>query len=326
MNVKFRRFEQKDSKTLIDCIRDEYGDTYFRKNFYDEENLLKTFESAGINFFVAEKSGEIAGILGYDHLKYTCELTTGIINKKFRGQHISKPMFEYVIAEIRKQDTLSASGYPVLYHNTVQKILVNLDFKPVGFLLSDLMSANISSSYIGNDLKEFKKSYGLMIMKNKFDDVRKIHLPSEQVNFAGKIYRSLGLKIDIDTELHGLYGMTEIEFENDSIEKTCTITIKNSGEDLIRKIQELHSKFDSEQQTFNIYLDISDEKSVNAYEELIKCGYFFTGLKPICSEHEFMIMHNPRKTSVDFDKFILAQDFEQIRDYVKKQYERRIEK
>ena len=94
---------------------------------------------------------------------------------------------------------------------------------------------------------------------------------------------------------------------------------------MIQKINEIQNKYTEPLQTFNILLNMNNKAANMAYEKLKSIGYFFTGIKPICSEKEIMIMNNPKDTAINFDTFAVTNKFSKIKNYVKKYYDRRIE-
>ena len=56
-----RPFASGDEQGLLECIRDEYGDSYFKRDFYDVGKLREKAMGEHYVFFVAEACGEIAG-------------------------------------------------------------------------------------------------------------------------------------------------------------------------------------------------------------------------------------------------------------------------
>lgn len=41
LNLLLRQYREGDEEGMIACIRDEYGDTYFKRGFYDPAYLKK---------------------------------------------------------------------------------------------------------------------------------------------------------------------------------------------------------------------------------------------------------------------------------------------
>ncbi len=47
-------------------------------------------------------------------------------------------------------------------------------------------------------------------------------------------------------------------------------------------------------------------------------GYFFTGLKPLCSKREYLVMHHRGETEIFWEDYAASGEFSEILDYVRK--------
>ena len=174
--------------------------------------------------------------------------------------------------------------------------------------------------------ENLKHPQGIMIHRLGKKNAGKIYLPSEHLEIAQRIYNSLRVKYQIETESEKLIGKSEMIVENDEVQCNCKIEVMLSGADLIEQVEKIHSKFISKYQTFNIFLNISDPKSIESYNALTKIGYFFAGFQPLCSECEIMVLHNPQKVPINMQTFTLTPKFRKICDYVEKFYNERCQK
>lgn len=327
INVRFRQFKSSDVESFIDLIRDEYGDRYHKRDLYDPDYIIHQQESGKMITYVAEKSdGEIIGCLSLTRnlpRETSCGISSGIVLKKYRRYYIFRNFSKYIAAQVRKLPNISAIYCRlVLYHDITEKLMERLGLKPTGFVPQLIIAQNFQHSFSIDE--NLKHTLGFTIRKVSKHDAGRIYIAEEHREFAQEIYKSLKVKFELIHESQPLNGQTIWNFTNDSIQQNCMIEIDSAGEDLISKIESLHSQFNSDLQTFNIFLNMSDSKSVTAYQILKKLGYFFAGFKPLCSEREVMILHNPRKVSINFDLLTLTENFSKIRDYVKKCYEGRI--
>ncbi|MBR1857918.1 MAG: hypothetical protein IJ797_00280 [Selenomonadaceae bacterium] len=326
--VRFRAFEPEDADAVINCIRDEYGDKYHKRNMYDRNYILNQNETGRLKFYLAElDSGKVIGMIGLQRnlpSDTSCSIVSIITLREYRNYHMFWHFARYIYSRIRKLPNVSAIYCRmVTYHDITQKLMERLGLKACGFVPSLVIADQFQHSFQRDD--NIKNTLAIMIRKMNKHDVGTIYLPAEHVEIAQKIYNSLRLKYDINTEPISLSGTSEVLVTNDDIHKSCTIEILSSGEDLMTKINDIHSKFTSQYQTFNIFLNISDKRAVVAYKELVKLGYFFTGFKPICGQNEFMILHNARNVDIHFDSLKLTKSFAELKDYVKNFYESRYE-
>ena len=324
--VKFRAFEPKDAAAAVNCVRDEYGDNYHKRMMYDENYIVEQCKTGKLSLFVAEtKDGKVIGTLGFrrDLPKDTsCSITTGIMLKKYRGYHTFFPFTKYVAEKIRRLDAVSAICCRlILYHDITQKRMYRAGLRPCAFVPAMIMARNFQHSYDRDE--NMKLTLGIMIRRMKKQNAGAIYLPQDHRETAQKIYDSLRVECEIRDVGAPLAGKSEISVAHDERQKSTFADIDNSGEDLAEKMRELHAKFADDEETFNVMLNISDEKSIAAYEVLKSMGYFFAGLKPICGTHEIMVLHNAGNVRINFDTLKLIPPFAELRDYVKKCYESR---
>ena len=326
ITVNFRRFQPRDASAIVNLIRDEYGGTYRKRAMYDTNYIVQQCAEKNLFLYVAElPDGKIIGTLGVKRDlpdDTSCSIVTGIILKPYRRFGIFFPMIKYVAAKIRKLENVSAiQCHSLMYHDITQKLVYKVGLKPCGFIPSVTIVENFRHSF--SKVANPKLTLGILIRRKSKRDVGKIYLPVEHSVIAREIYSALRLKVQISNDAGNLRGATELICTNDERQQACTIEILSAGEDLAEAIRAIHAKYNGALQTFNVFLNISDAKSIAAYDELKKLGYFFAGLQPACKRHEIMILHNPRRVAIDFDTLTIIPAFEPLKDYVKNCYESR---
>jgi hypothetical protein len=67
-------------------------------------------------------------------------------------------------------------------------------------------------------------------------------------------------------------------------------------------------------------LNCNDPGAVWAYETLQNMGYFFTGLKPLCSEREYMVLHHEGEVEIYFEDYWVSGEFANLIRYVEACY------
>ncbi|MBR3457405.1 MAG: GNAT family N-acetyltransferase [Selenomonadaceae bacterium] len=306
---------------MVECIRDEYGPTYLKQDFYNPETLIRQHNMGRCQFLVAEASGEIAAVLGLEFPlppETMCEWITGIVLKKYRRYGIMKLLFDMALKEmLGREGIASGYGFAVTYHAISQRSMGALGFHACGFLLSVLLTQTHSFQRDTNQ----KHHHIIIVRKVEQENAGSIHIPSEHETIAREIYHTLGVRISVDTRTAALTGNSICRTEQDSGQLSCTIWVEESGADLAECLQAIESRYPEPLQTYNVFLNISDTKAVAAYELLCRMGYFFTGWRPICCGHEIMVLHKPRALQIDFSSLVLTEEAEQLRDYVRNCYE-----
>ncbi len=326
ISVRFREFVENDSDAIVNLIHEEYGDKYQNKNFYDRDFIIQSHKEGKIIFFVAElEDGKIISCLNmqrnFPRDNYA-NMGTGIVSKAYRKFHLFQPLIKFVMEEIYKRREVSAiCAYLVMYHEITEKLVDRLGLIPCGLVPQKVLVSNSQNSYAKG--KNLKYTSVFAVTKVLQNDSGKIYLPVEHKSFAEKIYSALKVHREIISYKINLKGESKIFVEDFPEQKYSAIYVDDSGADLSEKIFEIESAHKDDLQTFNIFLNISDEKAVAAYEVLRGLGYFFAGFKPLGGNFEVMILHNPKKVPIHFEELKATDHYLPLKNYVKKCYDNR---
>ena len=317
ISVNFREFQAQDTPAIIDLIRDEYKSSYRKRELYSEENILH----GDYKFYIAELDDKkIIGVLAYKPFGTACEITTGIILKEYRNFHIFRHFVKYVVDEVLRLENVSAMiGRSVMYHSISQHLMSEIGFKPCGFIFSTILMENFHHSYNYDD--NIKHPHAVIIKRGNKIDAGKIFLPEEFFYIAQNVYKSIGVKIQLDSSENILSGESLIRLDDDLPQQNCNIFIDSIGADIIEKILAVENLHVKPFQTFNIFLNINDKAAITAYKKLREIGYFFAGFEPICFENEFMILHNPKNVAINFDTLSMTEEFNILKEQVRNCYE-----
>lgn len=323
IEVTFREYKPGDEKGMIDCIRDEYGDSYFKQDFYRSE-YLKNEAHRHITFLVAETGeGEIAGMMILKRFypdESMCEIASQIFKKKYRGYGMAMPFFRYGMKIMKTQDYSAAYCLPVLFHNVTQRLLYRLGLRATGLILNVFDMDKTHHSYSNG--KNSKHSQGIQIMAMEKTDAGKLYLPDEHKEFCRTVYDSLGVTYKIDKVCGAaghIKGMTVLEYQQNIPHSSLEIRIHRVGGDYKEQLEKLRLKYPPVgKQTVNVFLNINDRNAVEVYKYLSGQGYFFTGLKPLCSDREYMILHNSGDVKICFEDYVFSEEFEKIKNYIEK--------
>ncbi|MCE5285609.1 MAG: hypothetical protein LLG02_07160 [Pelosinus sp.] len=323
IRVRFRPFEDKDAPEFIRCIYSEYGDTYFKRSFYQAATLIKENASGHIRFLTAQlDNGEIAGMLALKRFlprEDMCEIASEIFKQEYRGYHMSWPFFQY---SMEIMDTLKVSAaycLPVVFHEISEVLMERLGLIPCGFIFSVFLMQNIRHSYSRDH--NLKHPQGVMVQMKEKKDAGVLFLPAVHQDFAAKLYNDLGAKVSFGRGQAELYGKSQLFFENDSVQQNCAIHVDYAGSDLATRILEIRAAHVAPYQTFNVFLNVSDKSAPAAYHALLRLGYFFTGFQPLCSKREIMILHDPQRVPLYVDTFKLTERFTEVLDYIRLFYQ-----
>lgn len=328
LSVRLRRYQRGDEEELISCIREEYGDTYFKRDFYQPAYFQKKAADGHMTILVAQTcEGEIAGMMILKQFypqESMCEIASQIFKKKYRGYGLAELFFTYGIKLLKSRGYSAAYCLPVVFHDITQRLLYRCGLRATGFQLNVFDMEHITHSYL-RDRNE-KHSQGIQIMALGKQDAGTLYLPEEHRKFCQNIYERLGVawhmadtvKEENAYRKQGYPTHSVISGCNDHLQHSLSICIDKAGEDLQARINAIHASYPLRgKQTANILLNCSEAGAVKAYETVKKLGYFFTGLKPLCSEREYMVLHHPGEVKMYFEDYVLSEEFAELLAYVK---------
>jgi hypothetical protein len=324
LNLTIRLFKNSDTEGVIECICSEYGDTYFKKQFYDPDYLIKVHSENTVTFVVAETDEhEIAGIIALKSFfpgEIMCELASEILKKEFRGYGLSEHMIRFGANVIEERCYSAIYSLPVTFHSITQRLLQRIGLTVTGFIFSVFITDKVESSYEYGQC--MKHSQGIQIKAMEKQNAGNIYIPKELQPIAQRIYNKLGVAFQIflpDAEqIICEEKKTMLYYTNDDIHKNCAITLMKIGSDINVQILNICSKYrDIPLQTFNIFLNINDPNAVYAYEILKNSGFFFTGFKSLCSNNEYMVMHNNNGIEMYLDDYDLIEEYKDLMQLIK---------
>lgn len=310
--ISFREFLPKDAKALVDCIREEYGEEYFRREYYNPKFLIAEHQQGNNVFLVAEKDGEVVGMLGQKRVGRVCELSTGIVRKKARGCGIMQKLFRRAVERIEGMEgVVAASCHAVAYHDITQKRLEELGFVPTAVLLSEFLEGCHSYQKDRN-----VKHPHILLIKDLRHEKSVLHLPAVLQKAAETVYQELQRPFVLAREVQPLHPKTALRIVQDERQASCTIFVQRAGEDIAVQIERLREKYSGKLQTFHVFLSMEYPETVPAYERLIAMGFFFTGFCPACYRADYLVLHDPRNVRTYADSFVVTPRAKKLLDWI----------
>ncbi|MGN1148862.1 MAG: hypothetical protein ACI4TB_10585, partial [Lachnospiraceae bacterium] len=189
LTVILREYRPGDEEGMIACIRDEYQDTYFKKEFYCPGYFRKEADSRYTRFLVAQtRAGKIAGMMILKEFapeEEMCEIASQIFRKKYRGYGLAMTFFEYGMEILLAGEYSAAYCRPVLFHDTTQRLLYRLGLRATGLILNYFDMERITHSYQNG--RNTKHSMGIQIRAVNRREAGTVYVPSEHQAFCRSI-------------------------------------------------------------------------------------------------------------------------------------------
>ena len=317
----FRQYAPGDEYGMMECVKDEYKDTYFKRNFYDPDKIRANALSDRYCYFVAEHDGEIAGMvifaLFHDDGDDYIEPASNIIRRKYRGFGLAHALVYYALPFAEKLDPSCLFVHAVTFHSATPALCEGYGMTPVGFRLGRFLASLMDNSYDSSRCRKY--SEGVMIKPVRKRAAGRVYLPEELAGYAHKIYGRLGAQCDIVSaapdEPCGDFGdEAELDISRDQLQRFVGVKVRKSGKDIAERMKELIGSFNGEPDwAVQIELSASSPAIFSEYDMLKEAGFFFSGLKPLCGAEEKLYMQWVSNASLDMDRYVLTESFDEIR-------------
>ncbi len=322
-----RPFAPGDEKGMIACIRDEYVDSYFKRDFYDESTLKEKALSDHYVFFTAETDGKIAGmeifVLFTERGDDFIEPASQIFRIQYRGYGLAEAFVQYTFELAKQMQPKALFVHAVTFHSITQKVCGAQGMIPTGFRLGSFLSEKMQNSYPKGHCP--KHSEGVMILPVQKTDAGIVYVPRVLADYISDCYRRLGMTYTLCFDRRELPQTSAVlDVTTDEQQRTVLICIRQSGADLEKQIAQLMA-LHREQScwTYQITLSADSGYAIAEYEMLHHMGFFFTGLKAACAQTEQFYMQWCGDLELCMEDYVLTEEFVRVRKQIQQFYEER---
>jgi hypothetical protein len=285
-----RPAEEKDIPSIISCIREEYGDCYYRRAFYSEEYLRKTMPQ--LNLFVAMDGDNLCGFQSMISHMPEDEYVEGasqIFFKEYRGFGLSRKLVDYTYDIARKQNFYSIYATAVTFHKITQSMCEKEGMLPIGFNFGSYITSKMHNSFhLGSNEKYVQAILLLPLIK---PENKRVYIAEKTKELAQYIYDNLGVKYQIFTDkAEPEKPQSDIEIKVNAREQQVILRVNEIGVDFKEQIVEIKNKYHGELWTMQLILPIEAPESVWAQGLLMDEGFFVSGMRLLCNKKEQMFM------------------------------------
>jgi len=310
-----RLFRPGDEEEVLKCVEEEYGDTYYRREYYDRDLLLKQTGSGKLLLFLACCDGELCGIqsiISHSPGETRLEAASQIFKKAYRGYGLPYELVKYTYEAAKSLKPSCIYASTVIFHNITQKMCEDAGMKAVAFNFGSHLTSGMHNSYsLG---KSEKYGQAILILPVAKQDAGNVYIHPEIENPVKRLYRELGVNANIISRTSDALppegtGKTLLDLSINEREQSISIKVKKIGKDLMEVIKDIKDSHSKKYWTIQLILPVDEECALSAYEKLRKEGFFFTGLRPLCSSQEEIFMQYTGDVLFCFEEFSLTDEF-----------------
>lgn len=190
IEVKIRDLKRGDGKGIVRLFEENYGDTYYKKYFYDEKFWDNLVESKRYYPVIAEIDGLVVGqflLSVYD--EYNGEVSAVVVLPEYKGRGIMNKMFVYLLNKAKSLGLKAVYGEAIMFHPFSQK--ANLK---QGMIESALQLGEVASWLSQKDIKFQKRSATLVSFKLFSNEKRFVNFPKVYKRIIKDVYKRAAIK------------------------------------------------------------------------------------------------------------------------------------
>lgn len=329
--IQFNLLEHSDWEGFQSCIEEFYGKGYpYRK--YLDGSFLEEETAKGNLIVVCGKDGK--DVIATSAVDFNTDfqksgiLMLRVVKEEYRGLGIGDRQQDMLLEQIKRRGDIISLYADVMMHNCVsQKSLIREGFVICGIRFS-LYYSRIMTPYL-HDAKDARLSQAVMCRKENSDAQVDLFCPQEHRFMVKTIYQKLGAACHMEDSCIAealrkkrTPKNTIVTVHTDKVHDSTTILVVSIGMDFAGIVENLLQKKGQEKEhTFLCYLNLKDCNAVRAYRLLRRKQFFFSGMKPLNENGEFMMLSNIGSKKIPYGEIALHEAGNDLLDYIKERRE-----
>ena len=191
LNAIIRDAKIGDGKDIVELFRENYGNTYYKKNFYNPFTWDEMAKSNKYYPIVAEYEGRVVGqFLLTLNDKYNGEIGAVVVHPDFKGRGLMNKMFDYLIEKAKSLGLYAIYGEAIMFHPFSQK--ANLKH---GMIESALQLGEVASFIAQKEIKFEKRTATLVAYKLFKTTAKSLYIPKIYEKIIKDRYKRVGIKL-----------------------------------------------------------------------------------------------------------------------------------
>lgn len=308
-----RPFRCGDEGAVLQCVQEEYGDTYYRREYYDRDLLLEQTQSGKLHLFLAYCGDDVCGIqsiISYEPKEPRLEAASQIFRRAYRGYGLPYELVKYTYAMAKSLHPSCIYASMVVFHDITQKMCEQAGMRAVAFNLGSHITAKMHNSFELGSSEKYAQA--IMILPVDKTDIGCVYIHPSIKDVVTRIYNDLGVTYSMENapeDAEASCDDSEISVSVNEREQSISITVDVIGRDLIDRIMQVRSEHEGQLWTIQLILPVDEPASVHVYDRLCRGGFFFVGVRPLCAKREQIFMQYIGDVHFCFDDFKLIDGF-----------------
>lgn len=324
--VLFRPFRQEDGDSFRRCIEDFYGDGYPYKDYLDPAFLAdQCLKGNMVILCGTTEDNEVISCSAVEfHRDFasSAKLLLRVVKKEFRGMGIGSAQEKLLLEALKQRPALQSVYADVMTHDAVsQSSLAGEDFVLCGLRLmlyfNSIMVPKLPFP------PHSKMTQAVMCRREEMRQTGSIFCPPEHRQMVTSIYDRLGVSCQLEDNSPPPLDNTRYTWDHKPMHRAWVAKVQDASADFDKlAAQWAEITKETEYTTGLCYLNLKGHGAAAAYGALRQAGFFFTGLKPLNEDGEYMLLSHIGKQPLCRDTIALHNDESGLFDYILRDKER----
>lgn len=300
--------DQQAVDIAVSCLISAYGEenNYVKPEMFDKNYLLDGIKRDKMRVFAAVAADGTPAVavtlFRQPYFENAWEMGAAAVSNSYKGFHLASAIVRHILNKFENASQPLFYAHATLFYTRAGMALEDNGFVPTGFLYA-VCDAGKHMSQL--NFTSLKHTLALYIRNNGTTDVGKLYVPEHLAEFIMELYGALGISPVLvrsgssrdasgpdatkrDISIPG--NPSQLSYEQDEYHLTLYIYIMTCGVDLKSRLKAIECQYTQKLQSMVLHLNINDPGAVYGYEMLKDSGYKFSGIKPLCGDHEYLLM------------------------------------
>ncbi len=309
--VFFTLYKDEDYKDFFACIDDFYNGGYPYKEYLNRDYLRRLVENKDLIITLAK---DINGrVVGTSAALRMCGRFAGSVLlllrsviHDMRGKGIGKRQENFLLDQIHQcfPDTLSLYADVMTHDDISQTTMLHNGFSFCGFRMALYRNEIIVPSL---PYESGTKMTQAIYCKNNFMITeRALFCPVEHHETLAAMYTSLGISVKFQADEMTGDGVGSYQIETSELHKKTELFVDRHG--CTEKFSGEINGLISSGYTAVAYINMSLGGCTDTYKALTDLGFYFSGVKPLSANGEYMVLSHSRQCKLILDDIRIPTD------------------
>ncbi len=321
-----RRMESPEAIEISRCAYKSHGYTFFDDHIYYPDRIIELNRSNQMISAVAVTKD--SQFMGHSALVYPypaariAELTFIFVNREYRGQGCMERMNDYLFHCPKQYPLNGIYVYAVTNHEFTQRGVVKFGIHDCGLLLASSPETWLFKGIADDNPQRISVALSFKYLTEPVPLT--LYAPPRHREMIRKLYENIGMsahRFAVPENPEAALPDREAVIETDVLttENCAEIHIRHYGANVLQETRKIQRNLCLRHvAAIQLFLPLEDPLTCFLTAEFEALGFFFSGILPMASTGDTLILQYLNNVVIDYDRIVLhTEAAREIRDYVR---------